>query len=97
MWLERWLLKVSGRYSSTDMVHLGLFLLGLATAGAWAIYIAAVDDKHAYTAAAADLFILLSGSVSVQLWANRRRDFWLLAAFDVGAVLGTFLTVHFSH
>lgn len=68
------------------------FLLGLFTAGAWVVYIRAVGQERALAAAVADLAILLSGSVGVQLW-SKQQAFRLFVAFDVGAALGTYLLV----
>ena len=74
------------------MIVLAL-LLGLCTAGAWVVYIRAVTMGHAGKAALADLAILLSGSVGVQVWAMGGESFWLFVAFDVGAASGTYLLV----
>ena len=68
------------------------FLLGLGTAAAWVVYIQAVGMGRAELAALADLAILVSGSIGVQLWA-RKKSFWVFVAFDVGAALGTYLLV----
>lgn len=69
------------------------FGLGLLTAAAWVIYIRAVGQQRAGRAALADLTILLAGSAGVQLWAFAGESFWLFAAFDTGAALGTYLLV----
>lgn len=69
--------------------------MGLFTAAMWVVYIQAVGAERALAAAGADLAILLSGSVGVQLW-SKQQSFRLFVAFDVGAALGTYLLVTFG-
>src|SRR5690348_3133712 len=83
-----WIARLTRR-----QLYVAVSLVGFLSAAVWAAYIRAAAAGNGPVAAAADLAIMLTGSVVTQVWATRQNDFKLLVLWDVAAAIGTWVAV----
>ena len=74
------------------------FLAGLPTAWAFGRYLINVEKRRATKAAAWDFVILtLAQLVTLNLWARADDSAWVLMAWILGNVVGTYLVIRNQH
>lgn len=72
-------------------IYLVTALTAICTSVGWRWYIRSTARNHVWSASGADLVILLSGSLSAQLWAIDHNDFRVLITYDSVAVITTLI------
>jgi hypothetical protein len=76
--------------------YIGVILLSIFNSGLWAKYIQNAALEKAEAAAVFDLFLMLAGSGTQQIWAIAHMPFAVLLISDVSSALGTYFWIKYS-